>query len=478
MLNKDLFIISFSKFLLIIINVVSIKIMTSLLSPEEMGNIYIFITILSFFSLFFINPITQYFFRFMNDWKEKFILMDAIYLVTLYFFLISLVLLLTSPLITFFEIANGFSFKVLILLLFFTLVFQTQNQFIISILNMLHFRLNFTILNILTSLFLLIFGYIFIKIFGENAENWLLGILLTNLIFMIIGFFILKTKVNQFFSGIIWNLKRITKDKIKSILIFAFPLSIATLFMWLQNSGYRILIEQNLGLEFLGFLGVGLAISAQISSTVESIVMQYFHPIYYQQITNATLVNRKEAIEIFINKALPIYFMLAIFLTFLSKYIVEILVSEKYFGVYIFTTFGIWIEFFRMTSNLFGNISQSEINTKKFMLPYIIGSSLTISLVYLSILTNEYETYLPCALLIGGFFTMIVMYISMQKLIDFRINFKLIFLAFIISIPYISAYFFNFESNLLLNMIIIIGFGLYFLGTVLYIYKKGLNDNC
>lgn len=60
-----------------------------------------------------------------------------------------------------------------------------------------------------------------------------------------------------------------------------------------------------------------------------------------------TIQERKKAIESFINKALPIYFMLAI----LAKYVVD----EKYYGVYIFTVFGIWIEFFRMTSNLFGN---------------------------------------------------------------------------------------------------------------------------
>lgn len=478
MLDKNIIIIFLGKLVLMLISIVSIKVTTELLTPYEMGNIYIFGVILSFFILFLINPITQYFFRFMNEWKKK-SLVDIIFLLNIYFLFISLSSLLIYPLYAFFNIGNGFDFKSLFLLLFFMIYFQTLNQFIIPVLNMLHYRLSFTILTVLTSLGSLFFAYIFVKLFGNSAQNWLIGIVLSNCIFMIIGFIILRNKLNDKFNGVFYNLKKITKPKIKSILIFVIPLSIATLFMWLQNSGYRIVVEQKLGLEFLGFLGVGMAVSSQIASVVESIVMQYFHPIYYQKITNVTLEDRKKAINELINKVLPIYFMLTIFLTFFAKYIVEILVAEKYFEAYIFAVFGIWIEFFRMTTNLFGNISQSEMNTKKFMIPYIIGSILTIILVYLSSIHSEYKLYLPLALVIGGFFTMIIMYFSMKKLIDFEINYRLIFWAFIVSIPYFGVYFIDIESTLFNNIVLVMCFGLYFLGTIFYIYKKGLvNDNC
>jgi O-antigen/teichoic acid export membrane protein len=394
---------------------------------------------------------------------------------SLYLLIISALALICLLISIKFDIFNIFNTKNIILILFGFVFFQSLNQFIIPLLNMLHYRLSFTILTVLTAFGIIVFGYLFVKLFGSTSENWLLGTVVSNTLFLIIGFFILKNRLNEKFNGFFYSFKKITKEKIKTILVFVMPLSVATLFMWLQNSGYRILIEQNIGLEFLGFLGVGLAISGQVASTIESIVMQYFHPIYYKQITNATVEERKKAIESFINKALPIYFMLAIFLTFLAKYVVEILVDEKYYGVYIFTTFGIWIEFFRMSSNLFGNISQSEMNTKKFMTPYIIGSLVTIILVYFSSSKVDYEFYLPIALLIGGLFTMIVMYISMKKLIDFKIDFRLIFFSFLISIPYFSTYLFNFETNLVLNLLVVGSFGIYFLGTIYFIYKKGLS---
>jgi O-antigen/teichoic acid export membrane protein len=477
-LNKaksDFLIILGGKVLQVILMIIAIRVSTSLLEPKEMGNIYIFTTIYTFFVLSLISPFGQYINRHTHQWYEKKSLLDNLGIYVLYLMVISVFSVAIGFLLYIFGFSQEIELLFFLSLLFLFILFMTLNQTILPLLNMLHYRLSFTILTVITSSGIILFGYLFIKLFDYSAEYWLLGTVVSNMIFMIMGFFLLWNRLNETFNGFSYNLRKITKEKIKSILVFVLPLSVATLFMWLQNSGYRILIEQNIGLEFLGFLGVGLAISGQIASTIESIVMQYFHPIYYQQITNTTIVERKKAIESFINKALPIYFMLAIFLTFLAKYVVEILVDEKYYSVYIFTTFGIWIEFFRMTSNLFGNISQSEMNTKKFMLPYIIGSLVTVLLVYLSSLQVDYEFYLPIALLIGGLFTMFVMYISMKKLIDFKIDFRLIFFGFLVSLPYFSTYLFNFETNLVLNLLLVGSFGVYFLGTIYFIYKKGLS---
>ena len=473
--TSDFLIILVGKLLQVILMIAAIRVSTALLEPKEMGNIYIFTTIYSFFVLSLISPFGQYINRHTNQWYQKKSLLDNLGIYGLYLISISIFSVLVGFLFYSFGVSQDIELYFFLGLLFVFILFLTLNQTILPLLNMLHYRLSFTILTVLTAFGIIVFGYLLVSLFGNTAQNWLLGTVISNILFVIIGFFVLKNRINEKFYGFSYSFRKITKEKIKSILIFVLPLSVATFFMWLQNSGYRILIEQNISLEFLGFLGVGLAVSGQMASTIESIVMQYSHPIYYQLITNATIEDRKKAIESLINKVLPIYLMLAILLTFLAKYVVEILVDEKYYGVYIFTAFGIWIEFFRMTSNLFGNISQSEMNTKKFMIPYIIGSMLTVSLVYLSSVNIEYKFYLPFSLLIGGFFTMLFMYISMKKLINFTINFRLIILSFIISSPYISIYFFNFETNLLLNLFVVSSFGVYFLGTIYFVYKKGLS---
>ena len=468
----DFIIILIGKLLQVAVMIASIKVVTTILEPKDMGYIYIFTTVYTFFVLSFISPFGLYINRKTHKWHEEKTLLDKIGIYLIYLFAVSIFSIFIGYFLYNFGISNNIPKDLFLSLLFIFVFFMSLNQTILPLLNMLHYRLSFIVLMVLTSLGSVIFGYLLVTLFGSSAKNWLIGMIASNIIFMIVGYAILTRKIQETFLGFSYNFKKITKVKIKSILTFVVPLSVATIFMWVQNSGYRILIEQNISLEFLGFIGVGMAVSSQIALTVESVVTQYLYPIFYKNITNATLEIRTQAINYLINKVIPIYLMLAIFLTCLSQYVVEILVDEKYYEVYIFTTFGIWVEFFRMVTNLLGNVSQSEMNTKGFMAAYILGSLITICLVYFSSISNNYKLYLPMALIIGGMVTMTAMYFYMKKIIKFKINFKLIFLSFAISIPYGSIYFLNMDRSIFINLSIVALFGLYFLGTIFLIYKK------
>lgn len=476
-LNKDFLVIFIGKLIQVAIVIATIKISTMLLSPEEMGNIYLFLTVQTFFVLTFISPIGQYINRKTHSWEKEKSIVDNLSILIIYTLFISLFSVLVGYLIySYFNVGNSFEIYIFLLLLFSFVFIVTLNQTFIPMLNLLHYRMNFTVLTILTSLFILFFGYLAIYIYVPKAEYWLFGILISNFLFAFYGYILIKKRTLNNFSGFKYIFNKLKCYDYNKLLLIVIPISIATLFMWLQNSGYRIIIEQKVGLEFLGFLGVGLAVSGQIASVFESILTQYLSPIYYQKISiQNDIQHRTESFNWLINIKLPMYFLLAIFVTFFAEYIVDLLVNEKYKEVYIYSIFGIWIEFFRMMTNILYSVSLSELKTKKIMLPYIIGSLVTIILVYFSSLQVNYELYLPIALLIGGILTMIVMYISMKKLIDFKIDFRLIFFSFLVSLPYFSTYLFNFETNLVLNLLVVGSFGLYFLGTIYFIYKKGLS---
>lgn len=471
MLNREFIIIFIGKLLSVIIGVVSIKVLTTVLSSHEIGKIYIIISIVSFFTLFFINPFTQYFFRLMNYWKSQNQLTDVLILMIIYLFVISILV----PLVFLFNIVNDLKIEYIVLILFGFAFFQNLNLFIIPLLNMLHFRLSFIILTVLTAFCVIVFGYLFVKLFGNNAQNWLLGLILSNTIFAIIGFYLLKNRLNDKFHGFSYNLKKITKEKIKSLLIFIIPLSVATLFMWLQNSSYNFIVERYIGLEFLGILGVGFAVSSQVMNSMQSIVTQYYYPIYYKQITNSSFEIRKLAINELINKVLPVYLMLALFLTFLAKYVVVILVAKEFYSVYIFTIYGVWIEFFKMITNILGNISQSELKTNKFIKPYIFGSITTVCLVFFTSMNEPLNSYLPFGLLIGGLVTLIAMYFSMKQLIDFKINYRPLLLSLVLSSPYLIILLINHELSFGETFSVVLISGLYLLGTIYFIYKKGLS---
>jgi len=480
-LNKDFLVIFIGKLIQVAIVIATIKISTMLLSPKEMGNIYLFLTVQTFFVLTFISPIGQYINRKTHTWEIEKSILDNLSILVIYTLFISLFSVFFGYIIySNFNICNSFEIYTFLILLFSFIFIITLNQTYIPMLNMLHYRIDFTVLTILTSFFILIFGYLAIYIYAPKAEYWLYGILLSNMVFTVYGYILIKKRTTNSFSGFKILFQKLKYYDYKTLLLVVIPICIATLFMWLQNSGYRILIEQNIGLEFLGFLGVGLAVSGQIASVFESILTQYLSPIYYQRISiQDDIQHRTESFNWLINIKLPMYFLLAMFITFFAEYIVVLLVDEKYKEVYVYTIFGIWIEFFRMMTNVLYSVSLSELKTRKIMFPYLVGSLVTIVLVYMSSLDSDYELYLPIALVIGGFITMVVMYFSMQKLIDFKIDFRLIFISFLISLPYFATYFFNFETNFVSNLLVVGCFGLYFLGTLYFIYKKGLSyDNC
>jgi len=473
--KRDFFIIIIGKILQIVFMLAIIKISTKLLGPKDMGNMYMLMAFSSFFMLTFLNPIGQYIQRHLNEWKESGALANNIVYHMMYVILVSfLAVFFMLIYIEFMGTPVDFSKSNFLILFFLYLSFTYLNLFIIFLLNLLYYRTMFIVLTLFTAMGILLFGYLFIDIFGKNAENWLYGLITSNIIFTIVAYIYFKHRVGSPSFSLKNSLMSINRERLAPILTFVVPLALASIFMWVQHSGYRIIIESNNGLSFLGFLAIGLVVATQIATVFESIALQYLYPIYYKDITNTTLENRTIAINNFINKALPIYFLLALFLTFLAKYVVEILVDKQYYEAYIFTVFGIWVEFFKMASNLFGNIAQSEMNTKKFLVPYIFGSLVTIVLVYLASIQSNYQFYLPIALVLGSFATMLLMYFSMQTLIKFTIDYKLLLLSTLISLPFIGVWTIHIESSFLTNFIIVLVYGLYFLGAIYFIYIKGL----
>ena len=476
LLNKDFLVIFAGKLLQVVIVIATLKVSTMLLSPKEMGSIYLFFAIQTFFVLTFLSPLGQYINRRTHQWYKNKSILNNLFIYLLYIFCISLLSILIGYLLySYFGVGNNFSLSIFLLLLSSSILVITLNQTYIPMLNMLHFRVEFTLLTILTSLFILIFGYSFVAFFGSNAEFWLFGIVLSNMIFAIYGFLVLRNKTANQVYTFYSIFEKLKAYDYKLLLAIVIPIAFATLFMWLQNSGYRMIIEQKIGLEFLGYLGVGLALSSQIASIFESILAQYLIPIYYQRISSQSdIKDRTESFNWLLNIKLPMYFLLALYVTIFSPYIVDILVNEKYKDVYIFTIFGIWIEFFRMFTNVLYSIALSELKTKNIMIPYIVGSLLTIIFVYISSGIVNYKFYLPLGLVVGNSITMILMYIYMKQLLNFSINYKLLIISLLISSCYLSVFLFEFEKNIVNSIMVVGGSGIYFLGTIFFIYKRGL----
>lgn len=442
--NRDLLVVILGKIAQVILMFATLKISTYLLPPKVMGQLYIFTTIYTFFVFFLISPIGQYFNRYTHQWESEGVLFSRLKLYAGYMVLVCAAAMVGACVVHLFGGANDFLlFPFLILTGLFVFV-VSANQTVVPLLNMLDYRVLFTILTFLTGFLALAFSIIFVVFVDSTAIAWLLGLLLGNALVVIAGVFYLR----KILSGQekppsrIFDLGKVNTKKVCEVAKFAIPVSMATVFMWAQNSGYRISIESYLGLDYLGLLGVGFIVATQLSSVVESILMQYLQPNFYRSIKGAGIEGRTQAVNAYLSITIPVYFALALFLTFSIEYVFPVLVSGEYKEGYKFCVFGVWIEFFRMVTNAIGTIAHSEVKMKGYMYPYILGALTTNILVYLAV-TSSYELDLvPIALLVGATITCIGMCINMRKLMCFSFSLTTLLLSGITVLPSVLYFYF------------------------------------
>ncbi|MCG6202405.1 hypothetical protein, partial [Psychromonas antarctica] len=67
--NKDAVILGGGKFLQVAIALLSIKLLTSILSEQEVGQYYLLLTIIMLFDFSLLNPVGQYFGRHVIGWQ-------------------------------------------------------------------------------------------------------------------------------------------------------------------------------------------------------------------------------------------------------------------------------------------------------------------------------------------------------------------------------------------------------------------------
>lgn len=460
-INKELAVLVMGRGAQILIMLFAIKLSTALLNPSEMGNLYLIFTICSFFGLFFMNPIGQYVNRKTHEWHRSGVLLNKLFNYNYYILSASILSFFIVFTLYSFGIANSINYTLLIIFIPLYVFFNTWNQTIIPMLNMLEYRTSFTILTIFTLLLALFTSYFMVDKFEKNGLFWFSGQIVGLGMMAIIALVFFMKKVDNTLSISVAH-SYINKINIKHIVSFALPLSIAVLFLWMQNQSYRLIIEKFIGAEFLGYFGVGMAIAIAIASSFETIVMQFLYPKMYKQMNDE--VQFKIIFSNIINMILPIYFFLAIFVSFTAIYLTTILVDIKYTSSFIFVIFGIWVEFFRMSSSLISTIAHSKMQTQSLIFPYAVGGIFVVVGTYFVAHNPNYQLLIPIVLIIGGFLTFLQILYIMNKLvaIDLKKSGFLYLFPFILGFTPM-AFLYSFSNSLVLSLLITASFGIYFL---------------
>jgi O-antigen/teichoic acid export membrane protein len=447
----------------VLIALVAIRVLTTFLSPEEIGNYYIILALLAFFNLVLLNPPGMYFGRHLLQWQRSKNLLNALFVFILWIVIVAIVSIpISMSAYYWLGYATKFDLDLFLIYIFVAILISTIHRSVMYGANTLGYRKEFVIYLISTLLIGLICSVSIVYFYHNFALGWLMGVVLSEalMLYLIFKFFIQKNRLNIKKIKITLN-----KDKIKKILVFSLPIGLTTFLMWGQNTAYRFLVDYQYSAEVLGYIGVGLGISTSIFASIEGISMQYFNPIFLKNILDASKKQRAEAWNNIAKQIVPIYILAVFFTIAMSEVLISILADKKFHDAYIYIMLGVGIEFFRVMTNLLSTVSQSEYRTTDTIKPYLVGFIISLGLLSsLDFGTNYFM--IPLVLGLAYFLVFIYMYLNMKNILHIKYDINLV-KTIILSLPFFMVYFVDLtDKNLFLNLSVVFIFGLYFLFTV------------
>jgi O-antigen/teichoic acid export membrane protein len=418
--KRDIFLIVGGRLATALITLISIRVVTTYLTPPQYGELALLLTVQMFCGLFLVNPIGQHINLHTHLWWDDGTLVRRLSSYKKYILAVSLV---GSLVVLGMNKQDSIEHIIWVVVAMSTMIIAgTWNTTLIPMLNMLGFRSASVFWGVNSAIAALVCSMVLVA-WIPSPTAWFAGQALG----MALGAVGAKLAFDKHIS---------TQTDIpcqshipelidrKAVLNYSLPLALSTGLMWVQLSGYRIVIEKYWGLEQLGFLVVGLQVSGQIWGLTESLATQFLYPLFYRRVSEYE--NRYEVERAFsdmLNTLVPIYFVITGFMISCAPYLLKVLVNSKFQDATFFVMLGAVIEMCRVLGNLLSSAAHVRRQTKSLALPYGVGAVTSMTLLYL-VGVNKLQSYWAAAcLLLGAILMLIVMGVLMYKHIKFKIDF-------------------------------------------------------
>jgi len=355
------------------------RIATTYLPPSEMGRLSLITAATAFYALFLVNPVGMFINRRFHTW-------DALgrarhYLILHWVYLLAVCIIAGISLIVFNNVhAFGFHFNTIWLLVLVcgSLLFNTINQTAIPSLNMLELRGRFVILTLATIGAGLLSAFWLVKSLAPTAENWLLGLLIGQIVFAVVGVKMFFDKLQPAVSA-----PKPTRQHLYTLFNFAWPVAISVGFNWLQIQGYRFFVADSLGMAGLGLFVAGYGISAGLMAAFESVLTTYFQPRFYKRVSNNDKTEQSLAWNRYAGSILPSLVLVTLLLVGLAPELTRFMVGPAYQSASQFVIWGVLAEGARVVAGVYGMSAHAKMKTKLLLIPNVLGAVICIVLIKL-----------------------------------------------------------------------------------------------
>lgn len=363
---------------------ITVRVATTFLSPEEMGRVSLVLTTAAFFALFLINPVGVFINRRLHAWQVMGVAKYYLIRYVIYLLLVVFAAIIILPISYKIGLTDfGLSMPWLIFLVCGSLLFNTINQTSISSLNLLGDRKRYVFYSLATVVVSLACATLLIEMVHRAAQYWVLGILAGQTILAVAGsralfVYLERKKSDSFFSS-----ARIEKQHLRALFVFAWPVAIAAGLAWVQGQGYRYLMETQLGVAQLGLFVAGYGISAGMLAGFESILTTYFQPRLYRDVSDSQPDEQARAWHRYAAAVIPSLLLTVALIAMLAPELTRMLLGERFQSATPYVMWGAFAEAGRVLVGVYSLIAHVYMRTRWLIIPNLIGAILAISLCML-----------------------------------------------------------------------------------------------
>jgi O-antigen/teichoic acid export membrane protein len=434
-LKRDLMLVGGGRLAAALMALVTIRAVTTFLTPEQFGELALLIAVQMFCGLFLVNPVGQHINLHTHAWWDDGTLLARLKSYRHYVLAVSFVG--AGVVLGIGQHHSAMQLLWTLISMFAMVAAGTWNATLIPMLNMLGFRaisIFWSILTIATGLV----SSILLVVWSQSATAWFAG----QAIGMGVGALGAKYVLRQHAKQSELDVSALPLLDKRTILSYCLPLALATGLMWLQLSGYRFAIESYWGLAQLGFLAVGLQLAGQIWGLAESLSTQFLYPLFYRRVSaHENLTEVDLAFSDLLNTLVPVYLVLAGLTILSAPYLLKLLVAPQFRDALNFVMLGAGIELCRVLGNLFSNAAHIRRKTKSLALPYAVGSMTSLGLIYCVGVRQMEINWVGVALIVGAFAMLMTMLTNMYRQVKFSLDVTRCFLGFLMMLAMASAAF-------------------------------------
>ena len=370
-----------------VLALLALRIVTTMLSPEEMGRLSLLLAVTSFFVLGLVNPVGMFINRRLHSWVETGKINQYMKYYAIYLIGVSVVSTLMFYMFNMFYVAvPGMPFFWIVTLLICAIVWATLNQTYTPSLNLLGHRGWFVLLTLGTVVVGLLGSIVLVYFIDTKAEVWQAGQLFGQMLMALIGgavFFRLAKLQKKSDSSRASMVVGFTKVAI--VFAFCWPLAISVLLTWVQSQSYRFLVQDMIGLEALGLFVVGYGVSMSLIGVYESVISTYFIPMFYKRASSEDKSVQANAWHTYASAMLGSLLVTVAVIIAVSEEFTNVLLDEKYYQASQYLIWGALAEAARVTVGAYALLAHAGMDTKKLILPNVFAAVATPLFVYVAV---------------------------------------------------------------------------------------------